>query len=113
MIVAELNYLSSNIESKDWILDSAASKHMSGSLNHFHNHEVLKNARNVRFGGGNMRQALGVGDVLLQTIVSPGVYQEVIIEGVWYVSHLKRNLISLILMMRRGFAGEITKDMRV
>lgn len=110
-IIAELNYSgSSNDEYSGWILDSGANEHMSGTLSLFSSYKKLKTPRSVRFGDGNIRQAIGMGDIKLTVVISHKLYQDVLIKNVWYVPYLRRNLVSQSLMMQRGMIGEIGPD---
>lgn len=70
----------------------------------------MKNPRSVRFGDGNLRVAVGAGNISLTVVKSLGLYEKFMFNNVWYVPHLKRNLISQSLLKKQGMIGEIRPD---
>lgn len=88
-----------------YLLDSGASKHITGRLDHFISYTPLSSPQQVQGVGGTILTPAGVG-----TIRIPTAGRNIRLGGVYYIPGLGMNLISVGCLeeagMRCGFGGE-------
>lgn len=97
---SELEVLIGNLETT-WLMDSGASRHMSPNRNFFASlHET--NDLAVHLGNNEQLAVKGIGTIHIEKWVD-GKWCNGILEEVWYVPGLRRNLFSEGAVTKKGF----------
>jgi len=79
----------------EWFVDNGATCHLTFRSDIFTSFEKFSNPHTLQVANGNVAEATGRGDVLLEATVS-GKQHRVQLENVWYVPKLQRNLFSVL-----------------
>lgn len=90
---------------KAWLIDSGASTHISGNLEHFHEIQDIP-TRTVVFGNDQVAEARKCGDVH----ISFEEGQKITIREVLYVEGMKANILSVSKLVNTGLTVNFTKD---
>jgi len=91
----ELNYV---FNSNDWFINSGANVHVCADKKLFSLYQETS-TRTVNMGNGSIEHVLGVGQVKLE--LSSRNY--LILNGVFHVSEIRKNLISTSLLVQQGY----------
>ena len=82
--------------SEDWIIDSGASQHISARRERFANYSPISPLK-IQIGDGSEIEAIGMGDISLQTEAS-----EITLRDVLYVPTIGSNLLSVAKVVDHG-----------
>lgn len=81
--------------SKAWVIDSAASSHMSPQKQLFTEYSELTTPKEVSLGDGHAVSAVGVGTVRLKLQTGRSKTRYVSLKGVLYAPEMTKNLVSI------------------
>ena len=86
--------LISQVEKKDWIIDSGFSHHMTGDMRKFvkfksHDGGIVRVGNNVAY------RIIGIGSITLDG--------KTYTDDVYFVNGLKHNLLSVVQLMDKGY----------
>ena len=93
------SYGSVNHEDNTWLIDSGASKHMSGYKETFTDLVMKDSSRKVRLGDDRPCSIKGKGTTSYKLISS----RQLKMEDVLFVPELKRNLLTISRLEKKGF----------
>ncbi|KAK1422289.1 hypothetical protein QVD17_25292 [Tagetes erecta] len=107
VFLTQKEILSKNTNTKEsqWYLDNGASNHMTGDRSHFKELDE-KVSGQVRFGDGSFVEIKGKGSILLECKNG----EQKIISHVYYIPHLKNNILSLGQMTESGCKVVLDND---
>ena len=91
----ELNFV---FNSNDWLIDSGANVHVCADKKLFSLYQE-SSTRTVSMGNGSLARVLGEGQVNLEL----SSRKRLVLNGVFHVSDLRRNLISASLLVQQGY----------
>ncbi|KAL5500530.1 hypothetical protein EMCRGX_G012108 [Ephydatia muelleri] len=89
------------LEKSVWIIDSGASRHMTFEKSWFVNYTIFRTVQKVGTANGDSIEALGYGDIVIQTHLEKGV-DEFIVKDVLYVPDLTCSLLSVSTLLEKG-----------
>lgn len=93
-----------------WFLDTGATEHLCCKRDVFVNLRNLNSEKWIRFGGGDLLQAAGIGDILVKSEVVGGSSSIVTIQDVLYVPGMTVNLFSVSTALDKGYRLTSDKD---
>ena len=93
--------LAKELEKSAWIVDSGASRHMTFKRSWFVNYIAFRMPQKVRTANGDSIQALGYGDIVIQTILDKGTDQFTV-KDVLLVPELTCSLLSVSTLLEKG-----------
>ena len=80
----------------DWIIDSGGSQHISAQRERFGNYTTITPIR-IQIGDGSEIQAIGKGDITLQTSMT-----DITLHDVLHVPEIRSNLLSVARIVDHG-----------
>lgn len=93
--------LAKELEKSAWIVDSGASRHMTFEKSWFVNYIAFGTPQKVRTANGNSIQALGYGDIIIQTILDKGT-ERFTVKDVLHVPDFTCSLLSVSTLLEKG-----------
>lgn len=100
---------SENIEENYWIFDTTATSHLTGIRELFNEYSPFSKLRNVYLADGSKFQAMGTGNISLQTQVGNS-WRNIDLNNVWYVPNIEVNLFAASASLEKGDEWMLMRD---
>ena len=97
-------------KSRDWIIDSGASRHMTWDRGHLEDYRTLDNPELVRLGDNHVVEGEGIGNVRVRVVLEDGRVENSMLCDVLYIKELAVNLLSVSATTNKGYGVSFDKD---
>ena len=97
-------------KSRDWIIDSGASQHMTWDRGHLEDYHALDKPELVRLGDNHVVEGEGIGNVQIHVVLEDGRVENSVLCDVFYIKELAVNLMSVSATTNKGYDVLFNED---
>ena len=97
-------------KSRDWIIDSGASWHMTWDRGYLEDYRALDKPELVRLGDNGVVEGEGIRNVRIRVVLEDGRVENSVLCDVLYIKELAVNLLSVSATTNKGYDVSFNKD---